>query len=98
MSTEEDLHGVKYKRESASGRGPTGGDQRHWRLQKKTTETEARASLAKVYACEDSGWSIPGKMWMPTNQIRAISAHAHLSRELRARAPSGISGYIKSAE
>jgi len=22
------------------GRGPTGGDQRHWRLKKKTTETE----------------------------------------------------------
>jgi len=54
--------------------------------QEKTTETEAHSSLAKVGACADSGWSIPGKIWMPTNQIRAISAQAHVPRELRARA------------
>ena len=30
--------------------------------------------------------SIPGKIWMPTNQIRTITARAHASRELRARA------------
>ena len=53
---------------------------------KKTTETEARSSLATVYACTVPGWSIPGKIWMPTNQIRAISAGAHVPRELRARA------------
>ena len=53
---------------------------------KKTTETETRASLAIVYTCRVSGWSIPGKIWKPTNQIRAISAGAHVSRELRARA------------
>ena len=29
---------------------------------------------------------VPGKIWMPTNQIRAISARAHVDRELRARA------------
>ena len=52
----------------------------------KTTETEARSSLATVYACRVSEWSIPGKIWMPTNQIRVVAARAHVSRELRARA------------
>ena len=53
---------------------------------KKTTETDPRSSLATVYACTIPGWLIPGKIWMPTNQIRAISARAHVHRELRARA------------
>ena len=30
--------------------------------------------------------SIPGKIWMPTNQIKSTSACAHASRELRTRA------------
>ena len=53
---------------------------------KKTTETEARSLLPTVYACLASRQSIPGKIWKPTNQIRAISAGAHVSREFRARA------------
>ena len=53
---------------------------------RKTTETEARSWLATVDACTVPGWSIPGKIWMPTNQIRAISAGAHVPRELCARA------------
>jgi len=48
---------------------------------RKTTETESRSSLTMVYACTVSGWSIPGKVWMPTNQIRAVSASAHVPRE-----------------
>jgi len=48
---------------------------------KKTTETEAHSTLPTVDACTFSGWSIPGKIWMPTNQIRAISARARVSRE-----------------
>ena len=59
---------------------------------KKTTKTEARSSLATIYACTASGWSIPGKIWMPTNQIRVVSAGAHVSRELRARAPQASRG------
>jgi len=35
VSTEQHLHGVNYNRGSSSGREPTGGDQRHWRLKKK---------------------------------------------------------------
>jgi len=59
---------------------------------RKTTETEARWSLATVYACTIPGWSIPGKIWMPTNQITAVSIGAHVSRELRARAPQASRG------
>ena len=66
---------------------PTGGDQRHWRLKTKTTETESRSPLATVYACTASWWSVPGKIWMPTNQIRDMPLRAHVFRELRARAP-----------
>jgi len=53
---------------------------------KKTTETESRSPLSTVYACTASRQSIPGKIWKPTNQIRAISAGAHVSREFHARA------------
>ena len=60
--------------------------------QGKTTETETRSSLATVYACTVPGWSIPGKIWMPTNQIRAISAGAHVPRELCARALQASQG------
>jgi len=54
---------------------------------KKTTETETRLPWQKVDACTVSWQSIPGKIWMPTNQIRAKYAHADVSRELCARAP-----------
>ena len=37
-------------------------------------------------------WLIPGKMWIPTNQIRDISARAHLYRELCARAVQASQG------
>jgi len=81
-----------YNRGSASGRGPNGEDSR----KKKTTETEARSPLATVYTCTISGRSIPGKIWMPTNQITAISARAHVFRELRARAPRHLGVYKES--
>jgi len=58
----------------------------------KTTETEAHSPLATVYACTDSRQSIPGKIWVPTNQTRAISASAHASRELLARAVQASRG------
>ena len=61
-------------------------------LKTKTTETEAHSPLATVYACTDSRQSIPGKIWVPTNQIRAISASAHASRELLARAVQASRG------
>ena len=63
---------------------------------KKTTETEARSPLATVYTCTVSSRSIPGKIWMPTNQITAISVRAHVFRELRARAPRHLGVYKES--
>ena len=59
---------------------------------RKTTETEARSSSETVYTCTVSGGSIPGKIWMPTNEIRATSARSHASRELRAREPRHLGG------
>ena len=50
---------------------------------RKTTETETRTTLATAYACTVPGWSIPGKIWMPTNQIRTIPAGAHASVHVR---------------
>ena len=40
--------------------------------------------------------SIPGKIWIPTNQIRAILAPARVYRELRARAPQALGVYKES--
>jgi len=65
---------------------------------KKSTETESRSSLATVYACTVSRPSIPGKIWIPSNQIRAVPARAHAYRELRARALQPSRGYIKRVQ
>jgi len=54
--------------------------------EKETTETEARSPLATAYACTVSRRSNPGKIWIPTNQIRVLSPRAHVSREIPARA------------
>ena len=43
VATEHYLHGVNYNRGSASGRGPTGGDQRHWRLKGKKRQRQKHA-------------------------------------------------------
>ena len=49
-----------------------------WRLKEKATETESRSSLSTDFTCTVSGRSIPGKIWMPTNQFRAIPlTHTH---------------------
>jgi len=53
-------------------------------------------TLPKFYACIFSGRSIPGKIWMPTNQIRVLLARAHSSRELRTRALQDLGVYKES--
>ena len=60
--------------------------------QGKTTETETRLLPAAEYACSVSRRSIPGKILMPTNQIKELSVRAHVSRELRARALQDLGG------
>ena len=41
-------------------------------------------------------WSITGKIWISTNQITAISAGAHVPREVSARALSHLGVYKES--
>ena len=85
-TTEQYLHGISYNRGSVSGREPTGGGRRYWRLKKKTTETETHSPPPTVHPCKASGGRVPAKIWIPTNQIRATSPRAHVSREICARA------------
>jgi len=86
VSTEQQLHGVNYSRGSYQWQRAYSYRRRPTTLEtqeKKTTETETRSPLATVYACTVP---FPAKFWMPTNQITAVSARAHASRELCARA------------
>ena len=41
-------------------------------------------------------WLIPGKILIPTNQIRVLSARAHVSRELCVRALRHLGVYKES--
>jgi len=69
-------------RGSASGRKHTGGGQHHWRIDRDRSTLITGKGL-RVHSFR---WSIPGKIWIPTNQIRDISARTHVPRELCARA------------
>ena len=52
--------------------------------EKETTETEARSPLATAYACTVSKRSNPGKIWIPTNQIRVLSLeHTYPAKYVR---------------
>ena len=84
--------GIKHNRGSASVGGHTGGGQRHWRP-KKNDRDRSTLTAGNCSRVHNSRRSIPGKMWMSTNQIRAIPARAHVSRELRARAPGHLRVY-----
>jgi len=60
---------------------------------KKKRQRQNHADHWQLFArAEFPGPSIPGKIWMSTNQIRATSAGARVSRELRARAPQASRG------
>ena len=72
------LHGVNYNRGSTSGRRPIGGGQRHWRLKKKTTETEACSSQGTIYACTVPGSRFPVKFgWQPIKLELCPLAHTY---------------------
>jgi len=95
LSTEQHLHGAEGA-PVAEGlpEAPGGHDIGHSR--KKTTETESHSPLPTVYTCRASSRSSPGKIWMTTNQITAVSACARVSRELRARALQDLGIYKES--
>jgi len=69
---------------SLPGKANGNGDSR------KNDREETRLLTAAVYTCTVSRWSSPGKILTPTNQIKELSARAHVARELRARALQGL--------
>jgi len=82
--TEQPLHEVNHNGGSVSGGGVPGkangvGGSRNDR-DRGTLLTD---NSLRVHG---SKGLIPGKIWMPSNQIRATPARTHVSRELRARA------------
>jgi len=58
VSTER---GVNYKRGNASGGGPTGGDQRHWRLKKKRQRQKHAHHWQQFTRAQFPGGRFPAK-------------------------------------
>ena len=75
--------GVNCKGGSASGRGlkPTP-------LEKNDRDRNT-CNAGNSLRVQSFLRSIPGKIWMPTNQMKSMSARPHVSRDLRARALQG---------
>ena len=57
----------------------------HWKKRQRQKHVHHWQKLTRAQ-------SIPGKIWMPTNQIRAISPRSRVSREPLARALKGSQG------
>ena len=89
--TEHRLHGVTYNRVSTNGGGPIEEGQRYWRLMENDRDRITLITNNSLRV-QFPGWSIPGKIWMLTNQITAISAGAHVYRELCACALQAFPG------
>ena len=70
-------------------RAYTGGGQRHWRLKKKNDRDRSTLTTGYSLRVHNSRRSIPAKS---TNQIRVRVAHAHVYRQIPARAPLGSRG------
>ena len=85
----------QLQQRSASGRGPTGGGQRHWRLRRKR-QRQKHAHHWQKFTRAHFRVIVSRQIWMPTNQIRVISAHARVSRELGARALQALQVYKES--
>ena len=69
--------------------------------EKKKKNVRDRSTLTTGYSLRvhSSRRWIPGKIWMPTNQIRAILTRAHVRiPPITCACTSGISGYIKGVE
>ena len=85
LSTEQHFHGVNYNRGSASQRGlPEKANS----IQDSSKNDRDGNTLTTGHTLRVHGFQVVDSRdnWTPTNQIRALSARAHLSRELRARA------------
>ena len=54
---------------------------------RKTTQRQKHAQHWQLFTrAQFPGGRFPGKIWMPTNQIRSMSTGARVSRELHTRA------------
>jgi len=97
MSTEQHLHGVNYKRGSASGRGSTGGDQRHWRLKKKKRQRQKHVRHWQLFTRADFlGDQFPAKFGcQPIKLELAPLVHAYPANYVRVH--FGISGVYKES-
>ena len=82
-------------RGSARGRGPTREGKRHWRLKKNDRDANT-LTTGKSLRVLFPRRSTPGKIWNPTNQIRAIRAPARVYHEVRTRAPQALGVYKES--
>jgi len=88
------LHaGLNYNRRCTSGRKPIPEEANAIGDSRKKNDRD-RSTLTTGYSLrvQNSRRSIPGKIWMSTNQIRAIVARAHVYRQILARAPQASQG------
>ena len=105
LGTKQYLHGVNYNRGSASGRGPTGGDQRHWRLKKKRQRQKHAHHQQQFTRAQFPGGRFPAKFGCqpiklelyplahtyPANYVRVHFRHLGVYKESRvATEPFGL--------
>ena len=97
VSTEQHLYGDNYNRGSVSGRGPTGGDQRHWRLKKKRQRQNHAHHWQQFTRAQFPGGRFPAKFGCqpiklelyplahtyPANYVRVHFRHLGVYKESR---------------
>jgi len=82
-----------YNRRCTSGRGPIPEEANAIGDSRKKNDRD-RSTLPTGYSLRvhNSRRTIPGKIWMSTNQNRAIVARAHVYRQITARAAQASQG------
>jgi len=84
LSTEQYLHAVNYNRESASGRGTTGGDQRQWRLKKKRQRQNHAHHWQQLTLAQFPGGQFPVKLGcQPIKLELYLLPHAYPANYMR---------------
>ena len=82
--TEKHLYGDNYNRGSASGRGPTGGDQRHWRLKKKRQRQKHAHYWQQFTRAQFPGGRFPAKFGCRPIKLEIyLLAHTHPANYVR---------------
>jgi len=82
--TEQHLYGDNYNRGSASGRGPTGGDKRHWRLKKKRQRQKHAHYWQQFTRAQFPGGRFPAKFGCRPIKLEIyLLAHTHPANYVR---------------